>query len=217
MFLATPPCFNTLSFLTMVTTFAPERVIVCLTLRLASVFIFIFFVYVMAQRQQYCDRGGWDGQREDHAAHAVPTRGRLHQLRDGGMHAATQSCSHERGQASERGDEQQPGRGGELRFLLNALKARKRSVSCFVYFYRVVRLYCKTTYRKSASIFRNRILLSCFTWKREKKLFFQIMRKCHKHHRDYFTDQHWHLVDEVRITCLLRKKIQIRLFVYFPL
>lgn len=43
MFLATPPCFNTLSFLTMVTTFAPERVIVCLTLRLASVFIFIFF------------------------------------------------------------------------------------------------------------------------------------------------------------------------------
>lgn len=124
MFLATPPCFNTLSFLTMVTTFAPERVIVCLTLRLASVFIFIFFVYVMAQRQQYCDRGGWDGQREDHAAHAVPTRGRLHQLRDGGMHAATQSCSHERGQASERGDEQQPGRGGELRFLLNALHVK---------------------------------------------------------------------------------------------
>lgn len=63
--------------------------------------------------QQHCNSSGRDGQREDHPADTVPAWGRLHQLRHGGLHTAPQSGSHECGQESQWGDEQQPGRGGE--------------------------------------------------------------------------------------------------------
>ena len=65
------------------------------------------------QGQQHRDRGRGDGEWQDHATDPVSARGRLHQLRYGGLHPAPQGGCHERGQESQRGDIQQPRSGGE--------------------------------------------------------------------------------------------------------
>lgn len=70
-------------------------------------------LFCYLQRQQHSDCCWGDGQRQDDPADSVPARGRLHQLRHGGLHAASTCGGHECGKESERGDRHQPGRGGE--------------------------------------------------------------------------------------------------------